>query len=287
MIISYLKHFSGSQHVTAFFIVCIFVGIELFLRKLKSRKKKEFDSKKATAESLAEIEEISLEHYRQFQHIDVVRFVIIVIGLVSVLSAYNIQAFNIIAVATGAFILALRESFTSLVAYFYILSSFKLGDDIRVSTFLGEIVRVKPLYTAIAGKEENGEYNGSLHHIPNFMFLNQIIEQQQNKSDDYLKVALQLLYTKKSFNVSFDEFISSIESHLDELLPKRPMNKVGYFKGYAGVRYKLSFDYNDKGDVVIKLSFITRSSKRLELKESIIRYVENLRVHDEKIEDKA
>lgn len=278
MIFSFLNHFSNSQHLTAVFVICIFLTIEFLLRRLKKNKKKEFDNKKATAESISEIEEISIEHYRQFQHIDVVRFIIIIIGLVAVLSAYNIQAFNIIAVATGAFILALRESFTSLVAYFYILSSFKLGDDIRVNNFLGEIVRVKPLYTAISGKEENGEYNGSLHHIPNFMFLNQIIEQQQNKSEDYRKISLQLVYQKESFEGNFDDFIKNIESHLDELLPKRPMTKVGYFKGYAGVRYKLSFDYNDKGEVIIRLSFITRANRRLELKESIIRYIENLKV---------
>ncbi len=274
---SFFQTFSYGQHLTAIFLFVIFFIVELLLQKLKNKKQIEFETKKAKAELIEEIEDISIEYYKQLQYVDIIRFIIIIIGIVAILSAYNVQAFNILAIATGAFILALRESFTSLVAYFYILSNFKMGDDIRVDTFLGEIVRVKPLYTAIAGKDENGEYNSRLYYIPNFMFLNKIVEQQQLKSDDYRKVSLSILYDGELFNDVFDVWVGGIENFLKELLPKRALTKVGYFKGYAGVRYKMNFDYNDSGQVILKISFIVRSNKALELKQSIILFVETLK----------
>ncbi len=269
--------FLSVHYVSAGILILVFVGIEFSLRRLKDEKRKEFKTKKLDIESLEEIEDISIEHYRQLQSIDSTRFIFILIGAVAVLGVFNVQSFNIVAVAAGALILALRESLLSFVAYFYILSNFKLGDDIRINGALGEIVRVKPLYTSLAGKDENGEYNSKLSNVPNFMFLNQTIEQQQLKSDDYRKVLLQVLYTKDTFSDSFDIWISKMELHLNELLPKRIMTKVGHFKGYAGVKYKMHFDYNDKGEVVVRISFIAKSRKAQNFKESIIRFVESLK----------
>lgn len=280
--VTFLEKFSGGQHIGALAFLVVFIFIEIALQRYKNKKRKEFNSKKQTLESLEEIEEASLEHYKDLQQLDVFRFVCIVIGTISILAVYNVQAFNILAVATGAFILALRETFTSLVAYFYILSNYKLGDDIRINTALGELVRIKPLYVALAGKEDNGEYNSKLYHIPNFMFLNQLVEQQQLKSDDYRKVGLQILYTQDIFTLAFPDFIKTIETYLDELLPKRAMTKVGYFRGYAGLKYKINFDYTDKGEILIKVSFIARSFKALEYKESIIKFTETLKkIHKE------
>jgi hypothetical protein len=39
----------------------------------------------------------------------------------------------------------------------------------------------------------------------------------------------------------------------------------------------MDFDYNDKGEVVVKISFITRSFKILKMREAIIMYVETLK----------
>ena len=77
--------------------------------------------------------------------------------------------------------------------------------------------------------------------------------------------------------MSFNDFTLQVETYLDNLLPRRQMTKVGYFRGYAGVRYKLNFDYNDKGEIVVKISFIARSQKAVEFKESIICFIEELK----------
>jgi hypothetical protein len=275
--ISFIHEYSLNQHIGAIIFIIVFLILEIFLRRYKHKKKNEYEKKKPSLESLEDIEEVSLEYYKDLQHLDVVRFASIVLGIISVLAMYNVQAFNILAVATGAFILALRESFASLVAYFYILANYKLGDDLRVGVALGEVVRVKPLYIELAGKDENGEYNSKLFHVPNFMFFNQLVEQVKLKSDDYRKVNIQALYSQDTFHMSFADFTSQIESYLDRLLPKRQMTKVGYFRGYAGVRYKLNFDYNDKGEIVVKISFIARSQKAVEFKESIICFIEELK----------
>lgn len=273
----FIQHYSSSQHIGALIFIVVFIGIEITLRRYKNKKKHDFEKKKLGLESLEDVENVSIEYYKDLQHLDVVRFAGLVFGAISVLAMYNVQAFNILAVATGAFIIALREAFTSLVAYFYILSNFKLGDDLRMNTALGELVRVKPLYVALAGKDENGEYNSKLYLIPNFMFLNQLVEQAQLKSDDYRKVSVQALYTQEAFNLSFKDWKQALETYLEELLPKRAMTKVGYFRGYVGVKYKLHFDYNDKGEILVKISFIAKSQKALEFKEMIVSFIEGLK----------
>jgi hypothetical protein len=261
---SLIETFSFGQHIGALILFVVFLVIEFSLRRLKKNKRKEYDLKKPAMESLEQIEDLSLEHYKELQQIDVMRLIILFIGIVTILAVYNVQIFNVLAVATGALILALRDSFTSFFAYFYILSNFKLGDDIRINNALGEIVGIKPFYTALAGKDDNGEYNSKLNYIPNFMFFNQTIERQQLKSDDYRKLSLQILYTNTAFADGLEIWLDKIEIYLDKLLPKRAMTKVGHFRGYAGVRYKMNFDYNDKGEVVVKISFITRSFRVLE-----------------------
>ena len=285
--IQFLGAFTSGQHIGAIVLVFVFTIIELMLRRLKRQKSKEYQEKKSSINSLEEIEDVSLEHYRQLQQVDVIRFLALVLGILMILGPYNVQVFSLLAVAAGAFILALRESFSSFIAYFYILSNFKLGDDIKINGFLGEIVRIKPLYTSLAGKDENGDHNSKLYNIPNFMFLGQSIEQQQLKSDDYRKLSLQILYTHSAFTDDFESWVGKMETFLKELLPKRAMTKVGHFKGYAGIRYKMDFDYNDKGEVVVKISFITRSFKILKMRESIIMYVEALKKQPSEQSDKV
>jgi hypothetical protein len=272
-----LQSFISAQNLSALSVFIIFLFIELMFRRFKNRKAKEFKIKKESIESVEQIENLSIEHNRQVQHIDVIRFVIIFIGIMAILGVYNVQAFNILIVATGAFIIILKEPFASLVSFFYILSNYKSGDNIQIDNFLGEILRVKPFYTDIAGKDENGEYNGRLHCIPNYMFLSNIINQQQLKSDDYNKISLNIYYDNKNFKENFDVWLSKIENYLDSLLPRRSMSKVGHFKGYAGKKYKTDFDYNEKGEVVLKISFIARSHKSSKIKESIILFVESLK----------
>lgn len=273
----FLGTFTSGQYIGALTLLIIFLIIEISLRQLKKKKRSQYDGKKTTIESLEQIEDLSLEHYKELQQIDVIRLVLLCLGVVTILGVYNVKILSVIAVATGALILALRESFTSFFAYFYILSNFKLGDDIKINNALGEIVGIKPLYTALSGKDENGEYNSKLNYIPNFMFFNQTIERQPLKSDDYRKLSLQILYTQNAFAYDFETWLSQIEAYLDDILPKRAMTKVGHFKGYGGIRYKMNFDYNDKGEVVVKISFITRSFRVLEQRESIIRFVEGLK----------
>lgn len=86
-----------------------------------------------------------------------------------------------------------------------------------------------------------------------------------------------MLYTHDIFSPSFTEFIPLLEKYLDELLPTRTMTKVGYFRGYAGVKYKINYDYTDKGEILVKISFIARVNKAVENKESIITFIEQLK----------
>ena len=273
----FITKYALEQHIGAIILATVFLFIEFILRRYKKIKKTEFEKKKAELKSLDEVEDESIEYFKDLQNIDIIRFIFIIIGLVSVLGMYNVKAFNLIAVATGALIIVLRETFLSLFAYFYILSTYKLGEDVKAQNVLGELIRVKPLYVSLAGKDESGEHNGKVYLIPNFTFLTQLVERVKLKSDDYQKMVLKVLYTHDAFGITFDEWKKSIETYLNELLPKRAMTKVGHFRSFTGVRYKFNFDFNDKGEVVVTISFVARLEKSLQFKESIIMYVESLR----------
>ena len=59
-------------------------------------------------------------------------------------------------------------------------------------------------------------------------------------------------------------------------MPQRILKKVGNYKSFAGVAYKIDYEYNEDGIVVVKISFISEDfSNSVKNKEDIIDYIEN------------
>jgi hypothetical protein len=277
-LIEFVKHLEGKSLGILFIILFILI-VEMALRSSKRKISSEYKNSTEKTERFGDIEEATIRFYRRNQHIDIARVASVVIGLVLTSVVFNVQALNILVVATGAFILILRDPLTSLVAYFYIISIYEIGDDVRVDNkFLGEIVRLKPFYVGLAGKDDNGDHNGKLTYVPNHTFLNTIIEEQELKTDDYRRVVMQTFYTQGSFTSLFPEWIAGLRAYLDELLPvKKTMGSVGNYKGYVGLRYKLRFDYTEKGDISVTISFVSKPQKIANYKESIIEFIESKR----------
>lgn len=278
--INLLKNFQNLEltKITIISIIIIFIILEIYLRIKKKNLKKKYNYKKDKVEDFEDMEKIWIEYYRKSQKLFATRILAIFFGISIIFIAMDVKTLSLLAVLAGTIVIVLRDYIFSFITFFYIISIYKIGDDVRTDTILGEILRINPLYVAIAGKDEDGDYNGKLHRIPNSIFITQKIEIQEIKTDDYRRVLLQIIYSKEKFKDSFEPWVEKIKKFLEDTLPARTLERVGHFKGYLGIKYKINYDYNDKSEVVVRISFIARPPKNIELKERIIEFVENLRV---------
>jgi hypothetical protein len=264
-------------YASSFVVIFLLIIAEVFFRRYKTRLKKNFTQNTQSLDSLEEIEDLTLDFYQKSQKVDVIRFISFFFGLILLLLIYDIRALSFLAVATGAFILVLKEVLASLVLYPYVLARHQVGDDIRIRGNLGEIVKIKLLSVAFAGKEDTGEFNGKLFYVPNYVFMTEAVEQQELKNHDYRRAHLRTVYVPKDFGMPFGQWLGLLREFLDELLPKRNLDKVGNYKSYAGVRYKLGYDYGEDGELYVDISYVVSPHKAKKVKEDIVLFIESLR----------
>ena len=272
------------MNASIIYVILSFICLEIFLYFSKQNLRRKYKYNKNKVEDFEDMEKIWIGYYKKTQSLFITRIIALIVGISIIFISSDIKALNILAIIAGTIIIVLRDYIFSFITFFYIISIYKIGDDIKSDTILGEILRINPLYVAIAGKDDDGEYNGKLHRIPNSIFITQKIEMQELKTDDYRRVLLTVIYARDKFKDSFNLWLIQMKNFLEETLPARNLERVGHFKGYLGVKYKLNYDYNDKGDVVVRISFIARPPKNVELKEKIVEYIESLRNEILKIE---
>lgn len=271
-------NFSFPLHTLTYAICFVpYIIFEIAVRSYKQKLKNEYRAKKESIHSSEEAEKVSLEHFNQLQNIDITRIVVGVALLVVILSVADVRTFSFLAVAIGAIIITLRDYVISLVSYVYVLANFDIGDDIKIGHVLGGIVRIRPLNVSIAGKDAHGDFNGILHHIPNSKFVTEVVERQEIKDNNYRAVTLEALYSNELFTDTFSSWLTNLKNYLDTTLTKRSLKDVGNYKTYAGIKYKLYYDYNEDGDIVVSISFIARTKNATLRKEEIIAYIETTR----------
>jgi hypothetical protein len=224
-----------------------------------------------------EVQEVSLAYFRRRQILDVVRALLLLVTVFLGVLFYNIQAFSFLALALGAVVINQKENINSIIAYFYLLSNYNVGDDIGMNGNFGEIVRISLFHTIFAGKDENGEYNGKRITIPNYQFLLNPTEQQNLKADTHRQIVMDIPFSAEIYGRTFDAFVKELRAFLDELLPKRNLRQVGSYRGFAGAQYKINFDYNATGGIVVRLSFISRARDAVERKEGVVTFLESLK----------
>jgi hypothetical protein len=268
--------FSFPLHTLAY-VVCFipYIIFEVSVRQYKDSLKKEYHNKKDSIHSSEEAEQVSLAHFNRLQNIDITRIVVFLLLLIIVLSIADVRTFGFLAVAIGAIVITLRDYVLSLVSYIYVLANFDIGDDIKIMSVLGGIVRIRPLTVSIAGKDAHGDFNGILHHIPNSKFITEAVERQEIKDNNYRCITLQSLYSNEFFEAPFSLWLENLKKQLDTILTKRSLKDVGNYKSYAGIKYKLYYDYNEDGEIVVSISFISRTKNAATRKEEIIEYIES------------
>lgn len=273
-------NFSFPIH-TLTYVICFvpYIIFEIAVRSYKEKLKNEYRDKKESIHSSEEAEKVSLEHFNKLQNIDITRIAVSLLLLIVVLSIADVRTFSFIAVAVavGAIVITLRDYVISLVSYVYVLANFDIGDDVKIMSALGGIVRIRPLTVSIAGKDAYGDFNGILHHIPNSKFITEVVERREIKDNNYRCVTLQALYSNELFEDTFSVWLANLKKYLDTVLTKRSLKDVGNYKTYAGIKYKLYYDYNDDGEIVVSISFISRTKNAVLRKEEIIEYIESTR----------
>jgi hypothetical protein len=271
-------NFSFPIHTLAY-IICLvpYLIFELSIRSYRESLKKAYRDKKELIHSSEEAESVSLEHFNRLQNIDITRIVVFLLLAVILLSIADVRTFSFIAVTIGAIVITLRDYVISLFSYLYVLANFDIGDDIRIGQVLGGIVRIRPLTVSVAGKDTYGDFNGILHRIPNSKFITEIVERQEIKDNNYKCVNLQAIYSNELFEDTFSVWLTNLKKYLDGALTKRSLKDVGNYKTYAGIKYKLFYNYNEDGEIVISISFISRIKNAALRKEEIIEYIESTR----------
>lgn len=271
-------NFSFSPHVFSY-IVCflLYVVFEIVIRYYKKILKKEYHAKKESIHSFEDSELVSLDHFNTLQNLDIGRIIVFLLLLIVAMSIADVRTFSFLAVTIGAIIITLRDYFVSLISYVYVLANFDIGDDVKIGSVLGEIVHMRPLTVSIAGKDKHGDFDGGLHHIPNSKFITEVVERQEIKNNNYRRITLQALYSNELFEEKFSTWLSNLKKHLDSILTKRSLKDVGNYKSYAGIKYKLHYDYNEDGEIVISISFISRTKNAASRKEEIIEFIETTR----------
>lgn len=270
--------FPFPSHTIPYFICLVaFIVFEISIRLYKRSIQKTYRHKKELIHSSEEAESTSLDYFSKLQTADITKIVFYVVFFVIILFIADVRSYSFLAVTIGAFIISIRAYLLSLIAYLYILANFTIGDDIKVESVLGEIVSIRPLTTSVAGKDEHGDFDGGLHHIPNSKFIKEIVERQEIKNNTYRRVTLQVLYSQESFEQKFSVWLPNLKNYLDKTLTKRSLKDVGNYKSYSGIRYKIHYDYNDDGEIVVSISFISRTKNAAMRKEEVIGHIETTR----------
>ena len=255
-------------------IIFLLLLVELGIRYLQRRQKFEFNSLKFSIKSARDLESLTLEHNKKNQFLGIVRLCAVIVTIFLSILLYDIQAFSFFLIGVGAVVVVMRESVSSLIAYFYILIVFDVGDDIKIGESLGEIGKISPLYTSLIGKEENGEYNGKLILVPNYLFLQQRAEKQELKTTNYRRTSILWTLNREHSNASFPEVVQNVRAFLDELLPVRNVEEIGFFRNYAGRRYRLGLDFNTQGFPTVRVAFIAHPDDSSALREKVIAFLE-------------
>lgn len=265
-------------HIQVLIISVIVVfALEVVLYNYRKSVKEEYRGQKPEVLSIEEAERVSLHYFSKLHIVGLVRTSYSIVIIMTLIAVYDIRAFSFFAVAFGAIIIALRDVIVSVIAYPHVVLSYDIGDDVRVGGVFGEIVRVRLLSTQLAGKDERGEHNGKLHIIPNSRFLLESVEKQEIKNRSYRKIELCPVFNPEEYEITFTEWLPLLKTKLDATLTKRSLKDVGNFKSHAGMRYKLHYDYDKDGYVVVHISFISSSKTAFEKKEQIINFIESTR----------
>lgn len=259
-----------------FIIFCI----EYYLRKSKKKIKNSLHAKywEITNKNWIELvnDEFYVDFYKKMQLIDLIRVLLIFIFIFWVILYKSPQAFSFLAIATWAIIITFKDAILSFLWFFYIMTNYKIWDVVIVWDNMWEIIYIKPLFVWAIWKDENWEHNWQFYMFPNSKFITEIIKKEEIKINNYKKEVFEIYYSKNEFWITFEDFKKELIIFLNKTFKIKTVDDVWNYKTYIWYKYKLRYDYDEKY-MIIKLSFIEKPTKSLELREDITSFIESLK----------
>jgi Mechanosensitive ion channel len=278
MEISFFSIISAKPTLFTVIFVLLLIGIEVGIRVYKNHIKNKYNQEKVDVDAVM-LSNLTLLLNKRTQIVEMGRVLAYIVFILLMVLAYDVQAFSVMLLAIGAIVIVLKETVGSFFAYFMVVYQYDIGDDIKIDNILGEIIRVHTLATWVAGKEENGEYNGRLINVPNYKFFQSIVEMQELKMTSFRHVVIKAIYDPELFVKKFDTWLPELKAFLEETLPLRKLDAVGHFRGYAGTKYKINYTYTPEGFVEVRIAFVSSTATALTKKEAIFMFIESTKLH--------
>ena len=259
-----------------FTVIAIGIIVESISRGIKSRMKRSIFSKydNSTDQKHAEF---YLNYYRKIQIIDVLRALSVIAILFVIMTFKSGSSFSFLAVGLGALIVTLKDFILSILAFFFVLRQYHIGDTIGVGDIQGQIIYIRIFSIGILGKDNDGDSTGRMFVIPGHKLITESIRKEDLHANSIRKELIKIPYKTQDFILGFQEFIERLEQYLWNILPTLSKKNCGNFQTYIWHKYKLDIDYLEDKCIVITVGIVWKWENNVENKIKIVDFVEKFR----------
>ncbi len=260
-------------------IITITIGIiiEFISRSIKRKMKRSIFAQYDRSTD-PEHGEYYLEYYRKSQIIDVVRVISFIVMIAVVISVKTSSGVNLFVVAAGAFIISFKDFLLSIVAFFFVLPRYKIGDTIGIGEFQGQIIFIRMFSIGILGKDNDGDSTGKLYLIPSNKFISETIRKEDLHTSSIRKEILRIPFKTVDFEISLDVFLEELETFMKWFLPVLNRKNSGHYQTYIGHQYKLDIDYLEDKCIIITVGIVGKWEQCVERKRKIVEFIERYKI---------
>jgi small-conductance mechanosensitive channel len=155
--------------------------------------------------------EYYLKYYRKIQVIDVVRAISVIAIIFVIMTFKSGSSFSFLAVGLGALIITLKDFILSILAFFFVLRQYHIGDTIGIGDMQGQIIYIRIFSIGLLGKDNDGDNTGRMYVIPGHKLISENIRKEDLHSNSIRKELLKIPYSQEEFTITFGELLELIE----------------------------------------------------------------------------
>jgi small-conductance mechanosensitive channel len=221
--------------------------------------------------------EFYLNYYRKIQIIDVIRALSVIAIIFVIITFKSGSSFSFLAVGLGALIITLKDFILSILAFFFVLRQYHIGDTIGVGDIQGQIIYIRIFSIGILGKDNDGDSTGRMFVIPGHKLITESIRKEDLHANSIRKELIKIPYKTQDFTLEFQDFIKSLEKYLREILTTLSKKNCGNFQTYIGHKYKLDIDYFEDKCIIVTVGIVGKWEDNVENKIRIVNFIESFR----------
>lgn len=259
-------------------MTAILIGliVEVLSRSIKSRMKQSIFSQYENSVDPKHAE-YYLKYYRKIQIIDVIRAISIILVLFVIMTFKTGGSMNFLLVGIGAMIITLKDFILSVLAFFFVLRQYHIGDTIGIGDIQGQIIYIRVFSIGILGKDNDGDNTGRMFVIPGHRLITENIRKEDLHTNSIRKEVLRVPYIQEEFTLDFETFVGVLEIYMDTILPTLSKKNCGYYQTYIGHKYKMDIDYFEDKCITLSIGIVGKWEENVEKKRKIISFVESKR----------